>query len=154
MSGWAHERLAVEPSAYPSDGKQPGIQMAKYKSWMGLPFEGSAPVAWQSHARVFIPRDVHRRLMRFRLCCWPLEANRALAGRPRELRVCKLCGVAGAIEDEQHVLLDCPAYSDCRQEAQLPTGMGMSAVMRVFEPGKLATLLDCIWKTRCRLLAT
>ena len=35
MSGWEHARLDVLPEEYPSDGKQPGIQMAKY-GWVCL----------------------------------------------------------------------------------------------------------------------
>ena len=42
MSGWEHVRLGISPEVYPSDGKQPGIQMAKYKHWMGMPIRAGS----------------------------------------------------------------------------------------------------------------
>jgi hypothetical protein len=145
MAGWEHERLDAQPEAYPSDGKQPGIQMAKYKHWMGLPFKDGAAVSWLPHAIAYMPVAAHQKLMRFRMCCWPLAANRA-CGRPRHERVCRLCD-AGEVEDEQHVLMRCPAYASCREEAQLP-GSSMRELMVSADQVKLASLLSSIWTTR------
>ena len=145
MEGWSHGRLDVMPSSFPSDGKQPGIYMAKYKHWMGLPFERSAPVTWLPHVVACMPFEQHRRLMRFRMCCWPLAANRA-QGLPREQRLCRLCS-SGAIEDEQHVLCVCPAYAKLRADAQLPVA-DMRSIMSTFDQVKLANLLNQIWAMR------
>ena len=130
---------------FPSDGKQPGIHMSKYKHWMGLPFERSAPITWLPHVSAGMPFEWHRRLMRFRMCCWPIAANRA-QGLPREQRLCRICS-SGAIEDEQHVLCVCPAYANLRVDMQLPVG-DMRSIMHTFDQVKLASLLDQIWATR------
>ena len=99
MKAWKHERLQSEPSTFPPNNKQPGVQMSKYKHWMGLRVEGAAPLTMQGHSRAFISVARHKALMRFRPCCWPLTANRAY-GRPREerqlkskMRIMCSCGV-------------------------------------------------------------
>ena len=145
MEGWSHARLDATPCSFPSDGKQPGIHMSKYKHWMGLPFERSAPITWLPHVSACMPFERHRRLMRFRMCCWPIAANRA-QGLPREQRLCRICS-SGAIEDEQHVLCVCPAYANLRVDMQLPVG-DMRSIMHTFDQVKLASLLDQIWATR------
>ena len=146
MSGWDHARLNTLPALFPSDGKQPGIHMAKYKHWMGLPFEGHAPVMSTPHLATCMRYELQRCLMRFRMCCWPLAANRA-NGISRNLRTCRACG-SGAVEDEEHVLLACPAYADLRVSAQLPGGSPMKIIMLSFDQVKLAALLKDIWARR------
>jgi hypothetical protein len=159
-SAWSHPRLLVDPPAYPSDGKQPGIMMAKYLHWMGLPFKGAEGAQWLPHAQVFIPAPLHKLLMRFRMCCWPLKANRSL-GVPRKRRVCPHCKkeptegtVAGEdfdwgpIEDERHVLMECPAYQQERAAAQLPETDDMLSVMETADQRKLAAFLRVIWDKR------
>jgi Reverse transcriptase (RNA-dependent DNA polymerase) len=147
MSGWEHCRLVVPPEQYPSDGRQPGIQMSKYKHWMGLPFSKSAAAMWLPHATSFIPFSDHRKLMRFRLCCWPLAANRSWGGVPREQRICRLCN-SSSVEDEHHILLDCPAYDSCRAESAVRFEGGMHEVMTKADPAALAALLARIWDMR------
>ena len=147
MSGWEHCRLVVPPEQYPSDGRQPGIQMSKYKHWMGLPFSKSAAAMWLPHATSFIPFSDHRKLMRFRLCCWPLAANRSWGCVPREQRICRLCN-SSSVEDEHHILLDCPAYDSCRAESAVRFEGGMHEVMTKSDPAALAALLACIWDMR------
>jgi len=150
MSGWGHVRLDVVPGEYPSDGKQPGIQMAKYKHWMGMSFMGAAAVMWQSHATVFIPRSAHRKLMQFRLCCWALDSNRARRGRyhvPREQRVCRCCRSEDQIEDEKHVLLDCSAYNTIRAEEGFHHPTTMREAM-AWDPVRLAKMLERMWTHR------
>ena len=112
MRAWGHERLQTGPHAFPSDGKQPGIHMCKYKHWMGLSATGAAPLVLHDHCRAYIPVAQHKLLMRFRLCCWPITANRAW-DRPREERTCPLC-TANEVEDEHHVLMTCTAYDQLR----------------------------------------
>ena len=102
MAGWAHERLRIAPDQFPSDSLHPGLHMCKYKHWMGLSFERAAPPMHPPHARSVMPFDSHRCLMRFRMCCWPLAANRN-HNLPRSARLCPLCN--NGVEDERHVLL-------------------------------------------------
>ncbi|GLC47024.1 hypothetical protein PLESTM_002009800 [Pleodorina starrii] len=150
MSGWEHERLSVPPEAYPSDGKQPGVQMAKYKHWMGMPFARAAAIMWPQHASVFIPRAAHRKLLQFRLCCWAVAANRSRVGRvhvPRTERKCPCCVADGQIEDEKHVLMECPAYSSIRADEGFPQFEGMEEAMR-WDPPRLAKMLERIWAHR------
>ena len=85
--------------------------------------------------------------MRFRMCCWPLAANRAFGGTPRELRVCKLCN-EGRTEDEYHVLVECGAYARLREEAGIVTGGDMRSIMMSSDQAKLAGLLSSIWALR------
>lgn len=145
MSAWDHERLLAQPGGFPSDGFMPGIQMAKYKCWMGLMFCGHAPIVHTPHLACSMRGEAHRRLMRFRMCCWPIAANRA-HGIERHLRVCPVCQ-SGAVEDEKHVLCDCPAYAHLRSEAQLPQTSILN-IMRNFDQVRLASLLLDIWALR------
>ncbi len=84
--------------------------------------------------------------MRFRLCCWPLAANRLCASVPREQRVCRVCGT-GVVEDEYHALLECPAYADLRVAAEFCEGATMRDIMTEGNQAKLAELLSKIWKS-------
>ena len=145
---WEHERLVADPHAFPSDGKQPGIHMCKHKHWMGLSALGSAPPTLHEHSRAFIPVAQHKLLMRFRLCCWPITANRAWE-RPREERTCPLC-TANEVEDEHHVLMQCAAYTELRACSGLDFSLSMREVMLKSEPVKLAALLSSIWEHRSR----
>ncbi len=60
--------------------------------------------------------------------------------------MCRLCSL-GAVEDEHHVLLDCPAYNDTRTEFQMPA-VNMKDCMATFDQAKLACYLDRIWALR------
>ena len=119
--------------------------MAKYKHWFGLPSSGSKPLAWPGHSLIYIPWKQHRLLHRFRLCCWPLEANRPF-GRPREQRVYRFC--QNEVEDERHVLLKCPKYAQARTDAGLPLEWDMARVMNEFDQLRLSALLSEIWYAR------
>ncbi|PNH07792.1 hypothetical protein TSOC_005721 [Tetrabaena socialis] len=85
--------------------------------------------------------------MRFRLGCWPLEANRPETSVAREHRVCTRCE-QGVVEDEMHVLLECPEYEAAR--AALPCGPGseMRSTMVDSDPRQLAEALGRIWERR------
>ncbi|MFY7873745.1 MAG: RNA-directed DNA polymerase [Limnohabitans sp.] len=145
MLAWAHPRLLALPGAFPSDGNQPGVMMSRYKHWMGLACEGAAPKLWLPHIQVYIPESRHKLLMRFRMCCWPLRVNRS-HGVPREQRLCPIC--KGAVEDEEHVLMHCPAYGEVRAAASLPSVDSMLSLMKGCEQDKLAKLLSEIWCIR------
>ena len=59
---------------------------------------------------------------------------------------------AGAVEDEQHVLLECVAYAELRSATQLPAD-SMISIMLDFNPSKLAYLLYAIQSHRATSLA-
>jgi hypothetical protein len=151
MEGWAHARTTLCPDTFPSDGKQPGPHMAKYKQWMGLSFEGHAPAMPSPHMHAIMPFAQHRCLMRFRLCQWPLAANR-LHHQPRDTRVCCLCH-SRAIEDERHVLMACTEYDDIRVRYGIAGSTDMCAVMRYSDQAKLANCLSEIWARRSSSMA-
>ncbi|GLC46236.1 hypothetical protein PLESTB_001538400 [Pleodorina starrii] len=131
-AGWANERLTVNPRDFVSDNRRPGVKMCRYEHWMGDP----------SHLKTYIPSSHHRSLIRFRLCCWAIEVNRP-NGRTRADRVCPMCNT-GAVEDEYHVFLECPAYEGIRQNLQLsdalPNG-NMCAVMTLGDQRLIAKAL-------------
>ena len=133
---WANFRLRTPPREFVSDGNKPGVKMCRYTHWMGTP----------THMQGYIPAKVYASLLRFRLCIWGLEVNRP-HGRAREDRWCLACGDRQAIEDERHVLMECPAYSGLRDELW---GMGitpnatMLQVMSVEDQRGLASVLHRI----------
>lgn len=151
MSGWAHDRLDTPPASFPSDGLQPGIHMAKYKHWMGLSFEGTAPAMTPTHMHATMAFELHRNMMRFRLCQWPLAANR-LHNTQRGARKCCLCH--RAVEDEKHVLMECPAYADLRSKYGLQESTDMRSVMLYEDQAKLARYLGEVWTRRSTVTET
>ncbi|GIL44496.1 hypothetical protein Vafri_1946 [Volvox africanus] len=87
------------------------------ENWMGMP----------QHDASYIPMSVYTSLLRFRLGAWALEVNRP-NGRLREQRWCRVCNNADSVEDEYHVVMECPAYTEMRAGfAEL--GMGQSSNM-------------------------
>jgi hypothetical protein len=147
FAGWAHPRVAVLPADFPEGTRQqPGIKMSRYKHWMGLEDSGSTPPSMPAHAKAFIPVRLHQLLMRFRMGCWPLSVNEN-TGVPRGQRVCQCCGM-GAIEDERHVLLECPKYAVARAPLSCGPNDDMRTVMRDRPPRTLAEALRRIWVVR------
>ncbi|PNH10459.1 hypothetical protein TSOC_002809 [Tetrabaena socialis] len=67
-----------------------------------------------------------RLMMRFRLGCWPLEVNRPETGVAREHR--------GVVEDERHVLLECPEY-DAERTALQPEDLRSGKSASIGPPG-------------------
>ena len=130
---WDSDRLAVDPGAFVSDGRKPGVKMCRYKHWMGPPkrFEGYIPPA---HQRTFL---------RFRLCVSELAVN-SESNRSRDQRVCKACRANDAIEDENHFLLECPALVPARQklwELGVPTNASARDVMQIDDQRGLAKVI-------------
>ena len=148
MASWAHDRLITPPESFPSDSLHPGLHMSKYKHWMGLSFERAAPPMHPPHAHCFIPFEAHRCLMRFRLCCWPIAANRD-HHLPRNARLCPLCNKG--VEDERHVLLECEAYTCVRSTYGISSD-SMKQVMQGADQFKLACCVRDIWSKRCLLI--
>lgn len=125
LRGFWHNRLVTlvtgSPRTIPHLPKY-----AAYCIWMGL--RGDA--RWHPHMRAAIPRELHVCLMRFRLGCWHrLEVNRARRRSgprtPRAQRCCPHCLSLlpplrrRCVEDELHVLFECPRYASAR--AEFPT---------------------------------
>ena len=132
--------------------------MSRYKHWMGLSFEGGEAPLWAPHCKCFIPRALHQRLMSFRLCSWPLQVNKPYAYGtvvPRSDRFCPSCNLQ-LVEDERHVLLECPRYADDREEFGYSTvcsDSDMCTIMRDVDMQlSLARLLDKIWRKRHALV--
>ncbi len=119
--------------------------MCRYKHRCGLSHE-QGKAAWLPHIKVFIPVHPHKKLMRFRLGCWPLAANRS-NGFPKEERTCPVCQ-SEAVEDEEHVLLQCTAYESLRRSSGLDLSGSMRDVLLGPEQAKLAVMLGQIWTTR------
>ncbi|GIL47073.1 hypothetical protein Vafri_3898 [Volvox africanus] len=114
---WLSPRLLILPRDFVSDGGKPGVKMCRHMHWMGMPH----------HDASYIPMPVYTSLLRFRLGAWALEVNRP-NGRLREQRWCCVCNNADSVEDEYHVVMECPAYTEMRAGfAEL--GMGQSSNM-------------------------
>jgi hypothetical protein len=87
--------------------------------------------------------------MRFRLGYWELEVNRP-NGRERAARTCRLCA-CGAVEDELHVFMECPAYDSLRARYGSDLGFqghSMRTIMTEAPQLALASFLSEIWETR------
>ena len=106
----------------PDTPEQPecvGRPSATYKKF-AMQGEGLEVGRAASHLYHNISFNKQRVLTRFRASCFPLAAN---LGRrqntPYAERICTRCGQA-AVDNEHHVLFDCPAFHDLRT-ALLPT---------------------------------
>ncbi|GIL58589.1 hypothetical protein Vafri_13468 [Volvox africanus] len=113
--------------------------MCRYQQWMDEP----------CHLKEYIPLKHHTCMIRFRLCWWAIEVN-----RPNDMgrldRKCLVCG-AVEVEDEYHVLMECPAYHNIPQEIWGGGSMSegnMLAVMSVTHQRVLAKALYNIYKFR------
>ncbi len=78
--------------------------------WFGRPQNAACPSYWESPMG---NAKLHR-ILRFRMGSHhlPVEEGRHF-NLPRASRVCNLCNT-GALGDERHMLLECPALADLR----------------------------------------
>ena len=120
---------------------------------MGGVAEGAALPTWLPHIKASIPPAQHKQLMRFRLGCWPLAANRTCGTVARDMRVCKVCRT-GMVEDELHVLMECPVYSEIRSAFNLLMDGSMRKLMLEGDQVQLAGLLSKIWSIRQNVLGS
>ena len=75
-------------------------------------------------------------------------------GKGPEEQICSVCG-SGEVEDEEHVLLKCTAYSSLRLDSGLDFSQGMRGLLLGPEQGKLAVLLlGHMWASRHACLCT
>ena len=82
-------------------------------------------------------------------------------GRERATRLCPACvgvdergGAVGEVEDERHVLMECPDYEDLRAPiwgCGIDRGAHMRTVMGMAEQDVLAKVLADNWKRRVSL---
>ena len=87
-----------------------GVKLCTYHRWFGRPQNAACPSYWESlmgNARL-------HRILRFRMGSHhlPVEEGRHFT-LPRASRVCNLCNT-GALGDERHMLLECPALAGLR----------------------------------------
>ena len=144
---WNSSRLVTDPRLFISDGLRPGVKMCRHARWMGV----------SSHLKDYIPNKAHISLMRFRLCVWTLEVNRP-GGRPRDERWCRVCGNRSCVEDERHVLLECPEYAEEREllwpSGIPPPGTTMAHVMAMGNQRDLARVIHAIRARRSNKIGT
>ena len=93
----------------------PGLKLCTYRRWFSRPAHQVCPVYWE------VPMSTAKlqRILRFRMGSHllPIEQGRHLR-LPRHRRVCRLCHT-GALGDKRHMLLECPALADLRDEYSL-----------------------------------
>ena len=102
----------VDPRTCPSSG----VKLCTYISW----FAGSSWKAYHRHITATnIPKGAHRTYMRFRLGFADTEVTngRSIATQsriPRAQRLCRCCNNS-QVEDELHLVFECPAYTHIRE---------------------------------------
>ena len=104
----AFDAVPLDPRSCPG----PGVKLCTYRRWFSRPAHQVCPVYWE------VPMSTAKlqRILRFRMGSHllPIEQGRHLR-LPRHRRVCRLCHT-GALGDERHMLLECPALADLREE--------------------------------------
>ena len=141
-----HGDLAPDPRTAPSTG----IALSKYYAWFA---SKSLP-----HLTLYDSDNCTRTLHRFRVGSTPLRTNDfRLHHQPRALRVCRLC-TTDLMEDERHILLECPAYSALRNRSRLRSaflqpGLTMPQLMGSSDQSALARLIQAILRLRALSLA-
>ena len=145
MKAWHNPDLASsDPRTYAGTS---GLSICRYVRWMGVPGldeRADGRPHTLPHTTLGIAHERHTCLIRFRLGVWDLAINRSSGGaRLRADRVCDMCLAGGRglhIEDEQHVLIECPEFDSLRTAFadRLPFEEGMLAVMQCASAKDLA----------------
>jgi hypothetical protein len=87
------------------------------------------------------------------MSCWELEVSRS-NDRERATRNCRLCA-CGAVEDEQHVCIECLAYNSLGAMYGSDLGVqgrSMRTIMNEAPQMALASFLTEFWETRIATL--
>ncbi len=116
----------------------------RYAHWMGVAYKPGEHKKKLAHLRVCMPRKHHIALMRFRLGRWDLDVSsfaRKPVRKPRAERTCRVCN-SSSVEDEKHVLMECPAYEPLRRAVGFPEDMDMFEVMMTWDQVKLGGLFS------------
>ena len=104
----AFDAVPLDPRSCPG----PGVKLCTYRRWFSRPAHQVCPVYWE------VPMSTAKlqKILRFRMGSHllPIKQGRHLR-LPRHRRVCRLCHT-GALGDERHMLLECPALADLRDE--------------------------------------
>ena len=134
-----------------------GLSVCRYMNWMGLPdcaARADGRPAPLRHAGLAMARERHLCLMRFRLCTWDLAANRSYGrSRSRAERVCLACVSAGRghpVEDEKHVLLECPEFEDLRAAFAHVLPLSSGDMLSVLNTNHQKDLADYVTQLRDR----
>ena len=102
----AFDAVPWDPRSCPGQG----VKLCTCRRWFSRPADLICPVYWE------VPMSTAKlqTILRFRMGSQllPIEQGRHLR-LPRHRRVCKLCHT-GALGDERHMLLECPALADLR----------------------------------------
>ena len=100
------DSLPQDPRLAPSAG----VKLCTYHRWFGRPQNAACPSYWESPMG---NAKLHR-ILRFRMGSHhlPIEDGRHL-NQPRASCVCNLCNT-GALGDEKHMVLECPALAGLR----------------------------------------
>ena len=143
---WAE--LHRDPRTCPSER----ATLCMYERWMGRTEKRpGGKHSYHMHMALAMPQHMYQNTARFRLGCWPLLMNTARkrsTGRlPRHERCCPECMNRGihAVEDEMHVVFECPTYADLRLQFNNlynhPASEDMYAFMQTKHTWDLGTLL-------------
>ena len=104
----AFDAMPLNPRSCPG----PGVKLCTYRRWFSRLAHQVCPVYWE------VPMSTAKlqRILRFRMGSHllPIEQGRHLR-LPRHRRVCRLCHT-GALGALGHMLLECPALADLRDE--------------------------------------
>ena len=102
----AFDDVPLDPRSCPG----PGVKLCTYRRWFSHSAHQVCPVYWE------VPMSTAKlqRILRFRglTCC---QLSRAAICACLARGVCRLCHT-GALGDERHMLLECPALADLRDE--------------------------------------
>jgi hypothetical protein len=143
----------------PRTGATDRIRLTTYNSWFAVPEGASAtqekgyPPCMPNYIKHTggIPFAQVKQLMRFRTGAHHLrvETERWVkhpARLPRSERVCQKCTLGSTMEDEYHVLFECPKYHHIREkyaEALFSSFGGLSQVARSMRaPGKVSAFMN------------
>ena len=117
--------LAPYAGADPRLRRGAGAMRCKYVNWVYDGSFGAHVLHPERRTRTFaphmrcvsIPQAHQRALARLRAGCWPIAVNAGRGeGVDRPERVCAHCSTNGShhVEDEMHVLCDCPRFANLR----------------------------------------
>ena len=104
----AFDAVPLDPRSCPG----PGVKLCTYRRWFSRPAHQVCPV----YREVPMSTAKLQRILIFRMGSHLLPIEQGCRLRlPRHRRVCRLCHT-GALDDERHMLLECPALADLRDE--------------------------------------
>ncbi len=120
------------------------MKLNRYKHWMDLPAKGQG----HAHLAAGMTQRHHAVLLRFRLLCWDTAINRP-DGRLRAARKCPNCP---CVEDEFHVMFECPHYADIKAKHFDTEGQLFCDVSEAkLPPVKVAAFLLHVLRPRGRM---